>query len=101
MTTKAEETKLATEIEGKSKADAMDILVPKIGFKNAELFWKDHGARGKQRGFRALFYKELEKHDMSKDEVKAYCEKHGSPNDAKHYTHYVTIAELIATVRSQ
>lgn len=101
MTTKTEETKLAAEIEGKNKADAMDILVPKIGFKKSEEFWKEHGARSKQRGFRALFYKELQAKDMTAEQVKAFAEKHGSKNDATQYTHYVAIANLVKAVRGK
>ncbi len=99
MTKANDNALLIDEINGKSKADAMDILVPAIGFKAAEVFWKENGAKSKARGFRALFYKELETHDMNKDEVKEFCKTHGSPNDAKHYTHYVTIAELVQNVR--
>lgn len=95
------ENTLVKNIEGKSKADAMDILVPEIGYKKAEEFWKEHGAGRKQRGFRAMFYKELEKKDMTKDQVKAYCEKNGSENDAKQYTHYVAIADLVRVARAK
>ncbi len=96
MTTKTFDVK---KIDGLSKADAMDLLVPAIGYKEAEVFWKENGAKNKQRGFRALFYKELETRDFTSEEVKAFAEENGSPNDAKQYTHYVAIAELVASTR--
>ena len=98
---KANKDQIAIASNAQNKGQAMEDLIKSgVSFKDAEAIWKEHGAGSKQRGFRALFYKELESHDMSKDEVQAFCEKHGSANDAKQYTHYVAIAELVAEVRN-
>lgn len=87
-------------IEGMKKADAMTTLIKDgdMTFVEAEKYWKDNGG-AKRTGFRATFYEELTQRDMDAAEVKEFCETYGSANDAKAYTHYVAIAELVASVR--
>ena len=98
MVTKAnlkETTKdLIANIEGKSKAEAMDYLVPIIGFKSSELFWKDHGSR--KGGFRAKYYEECLKRSFDKDSFIAYAKKNGAnKNVISLHSHYVNISAII------
>lgn len=90
---------MSISIDGLKKSEAMTLLIQGgMDFVEAEKYWKENGG-AKRTGFRAMFYAELQERDMSAEEVKEYCRVHGSANDFKAYTHYVTIAELVASVR--
>lgn len=93
---------LVKEITGLSKSEAMDILVGKIGYAQAEKFWATNGAKTKAQGFRVKFYNHLKENDLNSSElVKEFITNNGgSDNDIKGYTHYLAIAELVAKVRN-
>lgn len=87
-------------IEYTNKSDYLEKAIiggNKIG--DALKYWDENLKGEKAGGFRAMFYDALRDGDMNKAEVKAYCEEHGSSNDAKQYTHYVTIADLVRDTR--
>ena len=88
-------------IDGLNKDDAMTKLIAEYGlsFKKATEYWSEHGGT-KRTGFRATFYKQLEEQDLTSDEVKAFCKDFGSANDAKAWSHYDAIAQLVASVRA-
>ena len=95
---------MTISIEDLKKADAMTALIQgdednaPMTFAEAETYWKEQGG-AKRTGFRATFYEELAQRDMDAAEVKEFCETYGSKNDAKAYTHYVAIADLVRAVR--
>ena len=103
MVTKAnikEATKdLIANIEGKNKAEAMDYLVPIIGFKSSELFWKDHGA--KRAGFRAMYYEECLKRSFDKDSFIEFAKENGAnKNVISLHSHYVNISAIIERAKA-
>ena len=92
-------------VDGMAKGAAIESLIRDHGYsyKNAEIYWKDHGARTKSTGFRAEFYAALKDGAVLTDkaELLKFMDGHGaSANDKKHYTHYQTIAKLVNDVRS-
>ena len=91
-------------VSGLSKGEAIESLIKDHGYsyKNAEKYWKDHGARTKSTGFRADFYSALKDGASltDKQELIEFMEVNGaSDNDIKQYTHYLAIAKLVADVR--
>ena len=91
-------------VVGMNKGAALEYLIREgYSYKDAELYWKDNGARTKSTGFRAEFYAALKDGAQLTDKpsLLEFMEEHGaSANDKKHYTHYQTIARLVDEVRS-
>ena len=95
----------SVNVAGLSKGDAIESLIKDHGYsyKNAEKYWKDHGARTKSTGFRADFYAALVDGAELTDKINLlqFMKQNGaSDNDIKQYTHYLAIAKLVADVRS-
>lgn len=87
-------------IEGKTKGEVIEaVILSGATYKDAERYWKENGARTASTGFRALFYEEIKANSMTREEVKAFCNGHGSKNDAKAWTHYAAISALVEAVR--
>ena len=98
------DTSLEFDIDGMGKGAAMEhMIVAGVSYKDAEKYWKDHGARTKSTGFRADFYAALVDGAELTDKVNLlqFMKQNGaSANDTKQYTHYLAIAKLVADVRS-
>lgn len=100
MTTKYDD--IDVDVEGKSKGEVIEaVIMAGSSYKDAEKYWKENGSRTVATGFRAAFYDRLKEGDMKRDDVKAMCKEEGSKNDAKAWTHYAAIADLIASIRSE
>ena len=91
-------------IDGMAKGAALEHMIREgISYKDAEVYWKAHGARTKSTGFRADFYSALSGGASLNDKV-ALIEfmkaNKASENDIKQYSHYLAIAKLVDDVRS-
>lgn len=88
------------DTEGHTKGEVIEAVIHAgYSFKDACKYWAENGAGAKQTGFRNKFYAELVETNMQKTAVKEYCAEHGSKHDAKAWTHYAAIADLVAAVR--
>lgn len=88
------------ETEDHTKGEVIEAVIHAgYTFKQACQYWADNGTGAKRTGFRHMFYEELKSADMQRETVKQYCKEHGSENDAKGWTHYAAIADLVAAVR--
>ena len=101
------ETKGIPELDitaGMNKGQALEHLIREgYSFKESSEIWAKHGARTKSTGFRADFYSALKEGAelTDKNSLIEFMQDNGaSANDKKHYTHYLTIAKLVADVRS-
>jgi hypothetical protein len=71
-----------------------------LGYKAAQKYWKDNGAKTKVTGFRAKFYAELAKGSMTDSDVLEFAKSNGgSENDIKQISHFYAIAELANEIR--
>ena len=92
--------KQTISIEGMNKGEAMEALIKGgISFKDAEVYWKDNGA--KKGGFRAKYYEECLKRSFDKDSFIAFAKESGAnDNVIKLVSHYVNISAVIERAKA-
>ncbi len=89
--------------KGKTLAEFIDYALIEKGltYKEATKFWKANKDESvKRKGFRSALFNYLESNDLDEASLTTFIEENGSDNDLKNIKHYLSIAELVASVRA-